>query len=348
MNTTALHLNGFTTTWRVFVVALLAAGAASSAAAVRATATTVAAPTAISTRAKIAAPPQVLTIEYTAHNGRLREATVLLPASYRPGKNPEIPLIISPHGRGATGLSNSKFFGRMPTRGNFAVVSPDGMGRASKGFSYGYAGQIDDLARMPQIVQRKLPWVRIDDDRIYALGSSMGGQETLLLVARHGKLLAGAAAMDSVTDLARRYHQVLEVPSSREFERRWGAPKGVCTQRSMRREVGGTPAVAESRYAARSPLAQARAIAGSGVPLQIWWSRADKIVFDQKHQSQALFDELRRLGTRAPLIAYSGGWEHSKEMRATALLPLALQDFGLLPRTFKSVPRNVSRVAVDG
>ncbi len=58
---------------------------------------------------------------------------------------------------------------------------------------------------MPDFATKALPWLRIDRSRIYALGSSMGGQETLLLVARHPDLLAGAAAMDSVTDLARRY-----------------------------------------------------------------------------------------------------------------------------------------------
>ena len=291
------------------------------------------------------APPQVLTIEYTAHNGRSREATVLLPASYRPG-SPALPLIISPHGRGATGASNATFFGRMPTRGNFAVVSPDGMGRRTAGFSYGHTGQIDDLARMPRIVERELPWVRIDRRRIYALGSSMGGQETLLLVARHGRMLAGAAAMDSVTDLGRRYAQLPQVRSTPAYAERWGAPVGICLQRAMQREVGGVPASAPRRYLARSPLAQAQKIASSGVPLQIWWSREDKIVFDQEHQSQALVDELRRLGTDAPLVAYSGSWAHSKEMRATALLPLALQDFGLLEPRFMSVPRDVKRVEV--
>lgn len=292
------------------------------------------------------ARPQVLTITYTAHTGARREATLLLPASYGPDNNPPIPLVISPHGRGATGRSNSKFWGRMPTRGNFAVINPDGMGRRLKNFSYGYAGQIDDLARMPQIVAEAFPWVRIDSQRIYALGSSMGGQETLLLVARHPDLLAGAAAMDSVTDLARRFDQVLELPTDPTFVERWGAANGVALQSAMRREVGATPGTAPSRYAARSPLSQAAAIASSGVALQIWWSKADKIVFDQKHQSEQLFRELRRLGSRAPLIAYSGRWAHSKEMRATALLPLALSDFGLLPRHFKRVPRSVHRVAV--
>ena len=294
-----------------------------------------------------AAPPQVLTIEYAAHNGRVREATVLLPAAYSPDTNVPIPLIISPHGRGANGASNAKFFGSLPTSGNFAVVSPDGMGRGTKGFSYGYEGQIDDLARMPQIVADALPWVRIDEKRIYALGSSMGGQETLLLVARHGRMLAGAAAMDSVTDLDRRYDQLLELRSTPSYAKRWGAPVGVCLQSSMRREVGSTPDTAPHLYAARSPLAQAQAIAASGVPLQIWWSSQDAIVIDQEHQSEALYDELRRLGTGAPLIAYSGRWAHSKEMRATALLPLALQDFGLLQDGSKAVPRSVKRVEIE-
>ena len=243
------------------------------------------------------------------------------------------------------GRSNATFWGRMPTRGRFAVVNPDGTGRRMKGaFSYGYAGHIDDLARMPQILERKLPWVRIDRERIYALGSSMGGQETLLLVARHPGLLAGAAAMDSVTDLGRRFHQLLDVPSTPKFAERWGAPVGKCLQSSMQREVGGTPDADALAYARRSPLALARRIARSGVALQIWWSRKDTIVFDQEHQSQALVEKLKELGTEAPLIAYSGDWAHSKEMHADALLALALQDFGLLPRGFKRVPPNVRRV----
>jgi dipeptidyl aminopeptidase/acylaminoacyl peptidase len=352
MSTAPLHLNARRVSSVVVLLALLLIETAPSnppiAPVVTGEARTALAhlPTVERPRTRRIAPPQVLTIEYTAHNGNSREATVLLPASYRPGNNPPLPLIISPHGRGATGASNAKFFGSMPTRGNFAVVSPDGMGRASKGFSYGYAGQIDDLARMPQILTDALPWVRIDRERIYALGSSMGGQETLLLVARHPRLLAGAAAMDSVTDLDRRYDQLLELRSTPKFAKRWGAPVGVCLQSSMRREVGAAPETAPGLYAARSPLAQARAIAGSGVPLQIWWSHEDAIVIDQEHQSQALFDEMRRIGTEAPLIAYSGSWEHSKEMRAHALLPLALQDFGLLPRGFKSVPTSVRRVEV--
>jgi poly(3-hydroxybutyrate) depolymerase len=290
------------------------------------------------------APPRVITLTYTAHNGREREATLLLPAGYAPGANPPLPLVISPHGRGGSGRSNAKFWGKLPTLGHFAVINPDGMGRRLKNFSFGFAGQIDDLARMPEIVTRALPWVRIDRRRIYALGSSMGGQETLLLVARHPHLLAGAAAMDSVTDLSLRYEQALALPTDPEFVKRWGASESVCLRSAMRREVGGTPATSPRAFAARSPLSLAKAIAGSGVPLQIWWSRVDKIVTNQKTQSGALYRTLLRLGPRARVEAYVGRWEHSKEMRSTALLPLALRGFGLLPRGSASTPASVQHL----
>src|SRR5215207_11215511 len=89
------------------------------------------------------------TIRYRSHSGADRLAYVVLPAWYGPENNPPLPAVISPHGRGATGLSNASFFGRLPAVGSFAVISPDGMGLRLKNFSYGAAGQIDDLARMP-------------------------------------------------------------------------------------------------------------------------------------------------------------------------------------------------------
>jgi pimeloyl-ACP methyl ester carboxylesterase len=284
---------------------------------------------------------RTVVIHYRTHKGHDRLAYVLLPASYRAGDGSALPLVISPHGRGATGRSNATFWGDLPALGNFVVVNPDGMGRRLKRFSYGYRGEIDDLARMPDVLERALPWLRIDRTRIYALGSSMGGQETLLLVARHPHLLAGAAAMDSVTDLGRRYRQLLQVPCDRKCLARWGEPRGANLQSVMRREVGGRPDQAPGAYAARSPLALAERIASSGVRLQVWWSSEDRIVVDQAHQSGALFRELRRLNPCAPTTAYAGRWQHSTEMRSTSLLPLALIDFGLLRHGFLHRPSSV-------
>jgi pimeloyl-ACP methyl ester carboxylesterase len=278
------------------------------------------------------------TFSYTAHNGRQGDAHLVLPAWYGPRNNPPLPLVISPHGRGATGRSNAAFWGNLPAVGRFAVINPDGMGRRLKRFSYGYPGQIDDLANMPDFAVAALPWLRIDRSRIYALGSSMGGQETLLLVARHPRLLAGAAALDSVTDLARRYAQLPLLSCNAECLQRWGKPIGRVFQSAMSREVGGTPTSSRRAYALRSALAQARKIAFSGVPLQVWWSSKDRIVIDQRHQSRALVDEIRHHNPCAPVAAIAGTWQHSREMRATELLPVALSAFGLLPPTMRSLP----------
>jgi dipeptidyl aminopeptidase/acylaminoacyl peptidase len=290
-----------------------------------------AASTAVTFPARAAVPVTVrtLVIRYTAHNGVTRHATVLLPAGYSPNDDPPIPLVISPHGRGGSGAGNAAYWGTLPTAGGFAVVNPDGMGRLFARYSYGDPGQIDDLARMPEIVSKALPWVNVDRTRVFALGSSMGGQETLLLVARHPELLAGAAAMDSVTNLSRRFAQLPLIPG------------GADLQTMMRRELGGTPSDVPRAFATRSPLSLARAIADSGVPLQIWWSTKDQIVVDQKHQSGALFTLLGRLGHDAPLVAYVGIWRHSTEMRSTSLLPLALIDFGILPHDFRTCPAGV-------
>jgi poly(3-hydroxybutyrate) depolymerase len=278
--------------------------------------------------------------EYTAHNGTTRNAYVVLPARYGPQDNPPLPVIISPHGRNANGLSNTKYFGDLPARGRFAVISPDGMGRRFGLKSYAFKGQIDDLARMPRLAMEALPWLRLDLDRVYALGSSMGGQETLMLVARHPDLLAGAAAMDSVTNLSRRYGQLPDLSCDATCLRRWGKPYGLVLQKAMRDEVGGTPSASPKRYDARSAHAWAQTIATAGVPLQIWWSSRDRIVSDQKHQSWALFRELKRLNACAPISAYAGRWPHSQEMKATELLPVALRELGLLRRG-KKLPRSV-------
>src|SRR6266571_1704887 len=54
---------------------------------------------------------RVWTIHYTSHDGVDRLGTVLLPAWYGPGDDPPLPVVISPHGRGSTGLSNAQFWG---------------------------------------------------------------------------------------------------------------------------------------------------------------------------------------------------------------------------------------------
>ena len=259
---------------------------------------------------------------YRAHNGVPRFAVVVAPARYGPSSpSPPLPLVISPHGRGVRAITNARLWRDLPAQGDFAVVCPGGMGRRLPLHSWGWRGQIEDLARMPALIRSERPWLRIDSTRIYAVGGSMGGQETLLLLGRHPGLLAGAVAFDSVTDFGLRYAQ---------FAR---SPRGTMLQALARVEVGGTPRTDPAGYRQRGPLFLKREIAGSGVPLQLWWSDADEIVIDQDTQSGRLFRELVALTPSGPLDKRTGSWSHTAESYTRLQLPGAVTWLGLTPET---------------
>lgn len=257
-------------------------------------------------------------LRYRAHNRVLRWGVVVLPSEFGPANPPPpLPLVISPHGRGVRARTNARLWGDLPARGPFAVICPGGMGRRLPLHSWGWRGQIDDLARMPSILRETRPWLRIDERRTYAVGGSMGGQETLLLLGRHARLLAGAVAFDSVTDFGLRYRQFARLARTRPL------------QALARIEVGGTPSTNPQGYLLRSPMHWVEEIARSGVPLQMWWSNADEIVVDQDTQSARFFAELRALEPRSRVERVTGSWSHTAQSYARLQLPGAVSWLGL-------------------
>jgi hypothetical protein len=276
-------------------------------------------PAALAAAAPTSPATRVWPISYRAWDGRSRHAYVVLPSWYGPRDDPPIPLVISPHGRGVEARDNVHFWGDLPAVGRFAVVNPEGQGRRLTLYSWGDPGEIADLGRMPAIVRRALPWLHVDARRTYAIGGSMGGQETLLLVARDRLRLAGAISFDADTDMALRYRDFARVPGERHLQ---------CLARS---EIGGTPAADPAAFRSRSPLDQAGAIAASGVPLEIWWSTRDRIVIHQSQNSAALYRRIVAHDPRAPVLGVVGTWPHTAEMWYFRRLPAALATMGLLP-----------------
>ncbi len=171
---------------------------------------------------------------------------------------------------------------------------------------------------MTSIVRATRPWLRIDERRLYAVGGSMGGQETLLLVGRHPGLLAGGVAFDSVTDFSRRYGDFARIP------------KGRTLQALARIEAGGTPGTNPRAYLLRSPQHWIREVADSGVALQIWWSDVDEIVVDQRFQSKKFFDDLRELQPQGRVEKVEGSWSHTAESYRRLQLPGAVRWLGLV------------------
>jgi poly(3-hydroxybutyrate) depolymerase len=256
---------------------------------------------------------------YRAHNGVRRWVVVVAPAEFGPeNPSPPLPLVISPHGRGVRAQTNARLWRALPGRGRFAVICPGGMGRRLPLHSWGFRGQIADLARMPALLREARPWLRIDAGRVYAVGGSMGGQETLLLLGQHPRFLAGAVAFDSVTDFGLRYRQFAD------------SPKGAILQGLARVEVGGTPDSSPRAYLLRSPMNWIGEVARSGVPLQMWWSDADEIVVDQRTQSARFFRELRARDPRGRVERVTGSWSHTARSYAELQLPGAVRWLGLV------------------
>jgi poly(3-hydroxybutyrate) depolymerase len=262
---------------------------------------------------------EIVLIHYRAHDGVVRPAWLMLPAGYH---GQRIPLVISPHGRGVDQSDNALLWGDLPGEGGFAVIDPAGEGRRLHWYSWGAPAQIADLARMPALA--RVHGVNVDPHRIYAFGGSMGGQETLLLLAEYPHLLAGAAAFDPATDMARRYRDFAALPNGRTL------------QALARIEIGGTPAQDPAAYAARSPDHFERAIIRSGVPLQLYWSSRDRIIRDQVKETYALASAIVHADPDFRLWDFHGDWSHTAEMRWNRRLPRALARFGLLP--WRDVP----------
>jgi pimeloyl-ACP methyl ester carboxylesterase len=253
-------------------------------------------------------------IHYRAHDGRTRAAYVLLPAWYGPRHDPPLPLVVSPHGRGVDGRANASLWGDLPGLDAIAVVNPDGEGRRLPLYSWGYSGQVDDLAKLPAVVQQALPWLRVKPDSVYGVAGSMGGQELLLLLARHPHLLEGAAVVDAPTDLALQYRNFATLPCNAACLKRWQGPIGRGLQQLARTEVGGTPEQDPAAYAERSPMHFAREIAQAGAPVGLWWSRRDRIT-GAGDQEADFFQALELAHPSAPVLHNVGRWTHDRGFR---------------------------------
>ena len=73
-----------------------------------------------------------------------------------------------------------------------------------------------------------------------------------------------------------------------------------------------------------------RRLATNGVPLDIWWSRNDRIVTDQNQESGRLYRAIKQVNPKAAVEQFVGTWAHSHEMHPLARLPLALVDLNIV------------------
>ncbi len=258
-----------------------------------------------------------LIVRFRGPGGWHDSVLVALPAWYGPHRDPPLPLVVSPHSRGLTPSRWARRWGDLPGRFGLIVLDPGLHGRVIPRRSWAWPPDIAELARLPELVHRRLPWLRYDPHRVYAAGDSMGGQETLMLLARQPDLFAAAVAADPVTNLLRRWY---EFPLSGESWRE---------QQAATREVGGTPRQARWLYVRRSPVFFARTIAFAGVPLELWWNPQDTVVVGESTKQTGFFYRtVERLDPHAPVVVrlhhHVHGWVFKFDHDLPAMLRFLL------------------------
>jgi len=148
---------------------------------------------------------------YSRLDGTPQQYELFVPPGYRPSGDREWPLLVTLHGykgnagdyfRNTFGLARDYEaresllahgrHGTPPTRGPMFVIAPVGRGQSF----YRHAGEVDIIEAMDDVRER----FRIDENRLYITGGSMGGTGAAYIPFRHPDTFAASAALAGYHD----------------------------------------------------------------------------------------------------------------------------------------------------
>lgn len=265
---------------------------------------------------------------YDAWNGRRRELRIAVPTAALQAGRP-LPLLVTVRPAGMSLLCTDEIM-RLAGRSGFALACPSGQGVVTRSFSYGAAGQISDLARMPALIAERIPDLQVDPARVYLAGSSMGGMEALLVALRYPDAYVRVASLDPVTDLGRRFGSL---PMDRRL--------------LLQAECDGPPSLQPGCYGVRSPQSLVGDGAGAGAgAIALWYSTRDP-VSGEPWQVPRFADALAQRG--APGFAVRvGRWGHGALWDRPAMRRAWMRDLGLPVDVPASLPFAYDRLGAAG
>ncbi|MGA0121860.1 MAG: alpha/beta hydrolase family protein [Gaiellales bacterium] len=262
--------------------------------------------TATTTRERIG-PTTVVRSWYDTWNGHRRELRIAVPTAALAAGRP-VALLVTARPAGLSLLCTDETM-RLAGRSGFALACPSGQGVVTRSFSYGAAGQISDLARMPGIVAERIPDLRINRARTYLAGSSMGGTEVLLVALRYPRAYARVASLDPITDQGLRF-------ASLPLERRL----------LLQAECGGPPVLQPGCYATRSPQTHVGRGATAG-SIALWYSTRDP-VSGEPRQVPRFAKAMAERGARGFAVRV-GRWGHGALWGRAPMRRAWMRDLGL-------------------
>ena len=202
----------------------------------------------------LAGETKVITYK-NSFDGTEQQAELFVPSSYDGKKG--LPLLAFSHFMGGN-KSSARGVGHyeVAERVGWLVVSPELHGLNTDGkTSLGAIPAQHDVIDAIRYVQANY---KVDENRIYADGRSMGGLQTLLLAAKYPHLFAAAMAGQPPTDFS-------------IWER-----EGPRLSEIVVKEFGGTRAERPFEYARREPLTYAKNLRYT--PTMIWNGTLDRVV----------------------------------------------------------------------
>lgn len=181
------------------------------------------------------------------------------------------------------------------------IVMPHGHHRRVEQCSLASPEQIMDMADLVDILESQS--YKVDRNRIYACGLSMGGLESLVFAGRYPDLVTAVVAFNPIVDLAvwQIDMQNSELPEVKQFG----------TAQNISNEVGALPSNVPEAYSERSPFHYLENLAR--VPTLLFWSEKDAIVPHQDTlHSYLLYTRIKDITVSCPIAEYNHTHCHGK------------------------------------
>jgi predicted peptidase len=243
-------------------------------------------------------------------DGTDRELLLSIPLDFKKGA--KYPLVISPHPFGWSHFENFtsgaadllqpfKGWSGLSEKYKVIIALPLGHGRIYEKISLGRDSQVQDLVAIPDVLD--MMKIKINMERIYITGLSMGGMETLTTLGRYPDFFRAGFSFNGICDLAAWYDDI---------KNRAGVDQKLIDMeidKLVVDEVGGTPSECPDEYKKRSSVNYISSLVKTN--LMLYWSSKESIVVNnEQHQSKRLYNLIKAEDPNSQVYEHDHSYEH--------------------------------------
>ncbi|HMR62512.1 MAG TPA: prolyl oligopeptidase family serine peptidase [Anaerolineae bacterium] len=207
-----------------------------------------------------------------------------------------MPLLVAIHGYSGTGQGQLNLFGVEANSRGWMLVAPDMhnhyAGHPDGQYALAWSGAQQDIVQAIEYMLTNYP--KIDRNRIYIAGGSMGGLTTLVMASKYPDIFAAAAAWKPITNVADWYNHIVYVyrrqsdglPETelakqirREIDPSCSPSGSILSNGSINQQYVtgcGTPNAEPLEYQRRSPVSMP--YPSRNLPIHLWHATGDNLV----------------------------------------------------------------------